>query len=157
MRRCHQGAQQARVLTIWKRPGRTCGRAWRPQRWGRAGRSGPPAWPTTRRPGSPACWSRSLDLHTRHSVTSQQITAHHSRSQQIRAKEPQRNMWRNVRLAHSLMALNVSLKFSLFGTRYRISSVTRQPGGTRRRAFKRGRGAAFILCSLHLSRPVLLG
>lgn len=25
------------------------------------------------------------------------------------------------------MALNVSLKFSLFGTRYKISSVTRQP------------------------------
>lgn len=33
-----------------------------------------------------------------------------------------------LRLAHSLMALNVSLKFSLFGTKYNISSVTRQPG-----------------------------
>lgn len=31
------------------------------------------------------------------------------------------------RFAHSLMALSVSLKFSLFGTRYKISSVTRQP------------------------------
>lgn len=31
------------------------------------------------------------------------------------------------------MALSVSLKFSLFGTKYKISSVTRQPvGGTRR-------------------------
>lgn len=36
-------------------------------------------------------------------------------------------VWFNLRFAHSLMALNVNLKFSLFGTKYKISSVTRQP------------------------------
>lgn len=38
-----------------------------------------------------------------------------------------RNIWIHIRFAQSLMALNVNLKFSLFGTRYKISSVTRQP------------------------------
>ncbi len=38
-----------------------------------------------------------------------------------------RNIRIHIRFAQSLMALNVSLKFSLFGTRYKISSVTRQP------------------------------
>lgn len=38
-----------------------------------------------------------------------------------------KNIQVNLRFAQSLMALNVSLKFSLFGTRYKISSVTRQP------------------------------
>lgn len=33
----------------------------------------------------------------------------------------------NIRFAHSLMALRVSLKFSMLGTRCRISSVTLQP------------------------------
>lgn len=38
-----------------------------------------------------------------------------------------KNICVDLRFAHSLMALSVSLKFSLFGTRYKISSVTRQP------------------------------
>lgn len=43
------------------------------------------------------------------------------------AFQPYKNVQVNLRFAQSLMALNVSLKFSLFGTRYKISSVTRQP------------------------------
>lgn len=47
------------------------------------------------------------------------------------------------RFAHSLMALNVSLKFSLFGTRYKISSVTRQPvrGSVRRQCGEQHRAS----------------
>lgn len=53
---------ERKSFTIWRRPRRTCGPEWQPQRWGRVGRSWPPAWPTTLRPESPACWNRCRDL-----------------------------------------------------------------------------------------------
>lgn len=60
---------EGKSFTIWKRPRRTCGPEWQPQRWGRVGRSGPPAWPTTLRPESPACWNRCRDLQRQHAGT----------------------------------------------------------------------------------------
>lgn len=105
-------------LTIWRRPKRTCGRAWRRRRWDRAGRSWPPTWPMRLHPESPACWSRSHDLRR---------AAHSNTAERIRQTRET-----CLRLAQSLTALSVSRKFSLFGTKYNISSVTLQPVETTR-------------------------
>lgn len=53
-------------------------------------------------------------------------TASFFQPSQTGATEKQKTM-RSLRFAHSLMALRVSLKLSMLGTRWRISSVTLQP------------------------------